>query len=124
MYFVISMGLETIKPCLNNPDGMSQLYCLEPWGPIVMLPGSTPAGGELLIPVTKAGTGPSGSGHTLPGEAGPLPDRAQGMTREAGNPGLSKKKNPKAVMFLKWWMYFIWPPLPVSRLPSKFPFLP
>ena len=31
-------------------------------------------------------------------------------------------KNPKAVMFLKWWMYFIWPPLPVSRLLSKFLF--
>uniref|UniRef100_A0A0D3BEV7 AP2/ERF domain-containing protein n=1 Tax=Brassica oleracea var. oleracea TaxID=109376 RepID=A0A0D3BEV7_BRAOL len=40
---------------LNFPDidGMSQLYWLEPWGPIVMLPGSTPAGGELLIHVTK-----------------------------------------------------------------------
>ncbi|KAF3537837.1 hypothetical protein F2Q69_00025029 [Brassica cretica] len=36
---------------------MSQLYGLEPWGPIVMLPGSTPAGGELLISVTKCGTG-------------------------------------------------------------------
>ena len=32
---------------------MSQLYCLEPCGPIVMLPGSTSAGGELLIHVTK-----------------------------------------------------------------------
>ncbi|WZZ90387.1 hypothetical protein YC2023_118966 [Brassica napus] len=49
-------------------DGMSQLYWLEPWGPNVMLPGSTPAGGELLIPVTKVGTGPSGSGKNLPGE--------------------------------------------------------
>ena len=57
-----------------------------------MFPGSTPAGGELLFHVTKAGIGPSGSGHTLPGEAGPLPDRAQGMTREAGNPELPKKK--------------------------------
>ena len=79
---------------------MSQLYWLEPWGPIVMLPGSTPAGGELLIPVTKVGTGPSGSGKNLPGEAGPLPDRAQGLTREAGNPGLSKKKK-KASIFSK-----------------------
>ena len=74
---------------------MSQLYWLEPWGPIVMLPGSTPAGGELLIPVTKVGTGPSGSGKNLPGEAGPLPDRTQGLTREAGNPGLTKKKKKK-----------------------------
>ncbi|KAF3507681.1 hypothetical protein F2Q69_00004998 [Brassica cretica] len=32
---------------------MGQLYWLEPWGPIVMLPGSTPAGGELPIHVTK-----------------------------------------------------------------------
>ena len=71
---------------------MSQLYWLEPWGPIVMLPDSTPAGGELLIPIIKAGTGPSGSGHTLLGEADPLPDRTQGMTREAVNPGLSIKK--------------------------------
>ncbi|KAF2553956.1 hypothetical protein F2Q68_00036483 [Brassica cretica] len=36
-------------------DGMSQLYWLELWGPIVMFPGSTPAGGELLIPVTNSG---------------------------------------------------------------------
>jgi len=41
---------------------------------------------------TKAGTGPSGSGKNLPGEAGLLPDRAQGLTREAGNPGLQKKQ--------------------------------
>ena len=71
---------------------MSQLYWLEPWGPIVMLPGSTPAGGEVLISVTKAGTRPSGSGNTLSGEAGPLPNRVQGMIREAGNPGLSIKE--------------------------------
>uniref|UniRef100_A0A0D3D1F9 Uncharacterized protein n=1 Tax=Brassica oleracea var. oleracea TaxID=109376 RepID=A0A0D3D1F9_BRAOL len=45
-----------------------------------MLSGSTPAGGELFIPAIKTGTGPSGSGHTLPGETGPLPDRAHGMT--------------------------------------------
>ncbi|KAF3608134.1 hypothetical protein DY000_02051567 [Brassica cretica] len=45
---------------------MSQLYWLEPWEPIVMLPGSTSAGGKLLFHVTKADTGPSGSGHTLP----------------------------------------------------------
>ena len=43
-------------------------------------------------PCHEAGTGPSDSGHTPPGEAGPLPDRTQGMTREAGNPGLPKKK--------------------------------
>ena len=59
---------------------MSQLYWLELWGPIVMLPGSTPAGGELLIPVTKVGTGPSGSGKNLPGEAGPLPNHARDVT--------------------------------------------
>ena len=76
---------------------MSQLYWLEPWGPIVMLPGSTPVGGELLIPVTKVGTGPSGLGKNLSGEAGPLPDRAQGLTREAGNPGLSKKKKNQLI---------------------------
>ncbi|KAL0756601.1 hypothetical protein Bca101_094269 [Brassica carinata] len=57
-----SMTKTTSIPC----DGMSQLYWLESWGPIVMLPGSTPAGGELLIPVTKVGTGPSGSGKNLP----------------------------------------------------------
>ena len=73
-------------------DGMSQLYWLEPWGPIVMLPGSTPAGGELLIPVTKVGTGPSGSGKNLSGEAGPLSDRTQGMTRETGTLDYQKKK--------------------------------
>ena len=66
-------------------DGMSQLYWLEFWGPI---PGSTSVGDELLIPVTKAGTRPSGSGNTLPGEADPLPNRVYGMIREAGNPGL------------------------------------
>ncbi|KAF3506812.1 hypothetical protein F2Q69_00009215 [Brassica cretica] len=38
-------------------------------------------------PCHEVSTGPSGPGHTLPGEAGPLPDRTQGMTREAGNPG-------------------------------------
>ena len=80
---------------------MSQLYWLEPWGPIVMLPGSTPAGGELLIHVTKGGTGPSGSGKNFPGEAGPLPNRTQGMTREAGNPGLSKKKKKKSFVETK-----------------------
>ncbi|KAF3596341.1 hypothetical protein DY000_02026960 [Brassica cretica] len=32
-----------------------RLYWLESWGPIVMLSGSTPAGGELLIPVTNSG---------------------------------------------------------------------
>ena len=81
-----------MKMKLHDVDGMSELYWLEPWGPIVMLPGSTLAGGELLFHVTKAGTGSSGSRHTLPGEAGPLLDRAQGLIREAGNPGLSKKK--------------------------------
>ncbi|KAF3514245.1 hypothetical protein F2Q69_00004102 [Brassica cretica] len=64
----------------RKPGRYLTLYWLEPWGPIVMLPGSTPAGAELLIPITKAGTGPSGSGNTLPGEAGPLPDRTQRMT--------------------------------------------
>ncbi|KAF3584332.1 hypothetical protein F2Q69_00026512 [Brassica cretica] len=34
---------------------MSQFYWLKPWGPIVMFPDSTPAGGELLISVTKCG---------------------------------------------------------------------
>ncbi|KAL0683589.1 hypothetical protein Bca4012_050437 [Brassica carinata] len=79
---------------------MSQLYWLESWGPIVMLSGSTPAGGELLIPVTKVGTGPSDSGKNLPGKAGPLSNRAQGMTREAENPELSKKKkNMQSIIF-------------------------
>ena len=41
---------------------------------------------------TKAGTGPSDSGKNLPGEAGLLSDRVQGLIREAGNPGLQKKK--------------------------------
>ena len=41
---------------------------------------------------TKAGTGPSDSGKNLPGEAGLLLDRAQGLIREAGNPELQKKK--------------------------------
>ena len=56
-----------------------------------MFPGSTLAGGELFIPVTKVGTGPSGSGKNLPDEVGPLPDRAQGLTREGGT--LDYKKN-------------------------------
>ena len=73
-------------------DWMSPFSWLEFWRPIVMLSGSTPAGGELFITAIKTGTGPSGSGHTLPGEAGLLSDRAHGMTREAENPGLSKKK--------------------------------
>ena len=46
-------------------------------------------------PCHEAGIGPSGSGHTLPGEADPLPDRTQGKIREAGNPGLKKKKKKK-----------------------------
>ena len=50
-------------------------------------------------PCHEAGTGPSGSGHTLPGEAGPLSDRPQGMTREAGNPGLPKKKKIYAFLY-------------------------
>ena len=40
----------------------------------------------------KADIGPSGSGKNLPGEAALLPDRTQGLTREARNPGLQKKK--------------------------------
>ena len=49
---------------------------------------------ETILPHldTKAGTGPSGSGENIPGEAGLLSDRAQGLIREAGNPGLQKKK--------------------------------
>ncbi|KAF3559897.1 hypothetical protein F2Q69_00014395 [Brassica cretica] len=40
---------------------------------------------RTVHPCHEAGIGPSGSGHTLPGEAGPLPHRAQEMIREAEN---------------------------------------
>ena len=41
----------------------------------------------------KTGTEPSNSGHTLPGETRPLPDRAQGINREL--PWIIKKKKKK-----------------------------
>ena len=57
--------------------------------------GFDPPHAETTLPRldTKAGTGPSGPGKNLPGEAGLLSDRAQGNDpRKRGTPGLQKKK--------------------------------
>ena len=68
---------------------MSKLYWL---GPNCHVSGFDASRRRTTHLCHEANTGPSGSGHTLPDEAGPLPDRIQGMIREAENPGLPKKK--------------------------------
>ena len=77
----------------GSPSGRTGLWWQPPSG-------FDPPYAETTLPHldTKAGTGPSGSGKNLPGEAGLLPDRAQGLTHEAENPGLQKKK--KKFIFL------------------------